>query len=542
MTDDNDTSDVHPKDMDGPPYGWGNRTIQSKPHQRQPQYYETDAEEARKRYRMGKFDPSNFEGIETCHPDLLVHERGRARLTDRVGGTNVLIKGEKGSGKSTLQASLAIRVMEQHRFTPDRLPDDVAADVDDDLDLDNANLAIWSGSSSRSEWLRLKDYTTLWLPAGVEVEATWMNEGAGPSESGSDPADLEEVVRHVERYDGVYDLLEQLEEWKAGTFHVVYPDPEFRDCEEIVAESDRVAEPIPFTPEPDADPDESRPATPLTYWWVPFATARVESGPFQWMTWFYDEMHHLFEANARQDDHRTYDLVRLFRDLMDDTRRALFSAFASIHREDKLHHLVAKEFDWRIHMPDGSPNPHMGRTSLLPPGFSSVPMRGDLMSEMSIGVGLCYQQNRRTWFRWSDVPFNEEDEQRWLRIRLTPEEREDEEVDVADADLLEAPEYDGRIFSEWQNAHAHRLMVKDPGAGQVSVDAAAVLDEFESPIAGLEFLDEPLQWTETCVEVVAERVEAALAEDGEPEEVVLAQLPLPERDADGAPEGVASGD
>ncbi|MDQ2054336.1 hypothetical protein [Halobellus sp. H-GB7] len=450
-----------PEDRD-----WGQKTQQSVRTHSAPKDEPTDADEIRTRYGIGQLDISDFtkdgdEPSRIVYPDLLIHEHDAER-TRSEGGTGALLVGKRGCGKSTLLSQIGTRLIDE-----------------------NGEIVVWRGSPMRSEWLRLKRWVTLWLPADADVEATWMTEtGDAPTENVDD---LDDVVRDVFTYEDPLDLLEQLGDGPEGTINVVYPDPTFTGCTELTAETNRpgTSDPLPFRPS--WETKESEPPTPLQHWWFAFILAAVEhSSHYEWLSLLFDELGDLVPEDAKQDAHRTHDKVTLFRSCMSDSRRAGFSPFGAIHYEENIHHKGRREWEWRISMPDGRPNPRTSRMSSIPVGFETVPMESDVISGFKVGTGLCYAEWGATWFGWEDIPFESEDKHRWLRIRVDEPETGFDVDEEADLQL----QFDDQIFAEWQNAHAHRLVVKDPGSGQLSVESGTVLDPLESPIEALAF-DEP---------------------------------------------------
>lgn len=505
------TNGTSPRDHD-----WGERTVQAfGGAERAPGYFETDAYEIRQYYGVPKLDEDDYREnpkARMTYPSLIIHEKARDRTPEPPGGKDCLIKGkERGCGKSTLLNEAEVRMMDE-----------------------NGEKIIRRGSSERSEWLPYRRWATLWLPAGLEITAQWMREledDAGESLGQVD--DLEDVVREVKYYDGVRDLLEQLGDHPAGTYNVVYPDPAFRDCEALTTETDRVEGTLPFTPRWEADPENGQPACPVVHWWVTFALGRLEHGPFQWMTLSFDEGGDLLPQSAsNRPGLRTYDKVKLFRSVMADSRRALLSVVVAIHYEENMHEIARREFNRRIHMPDGSPNPQKRVRGTHPVGFDTVPMFEDIMSDETIGTGLCYTERDFTKFRWGDIPGLPEDQDRWLKIRVGEPTSPGAITAGTDDEDVEL-EYDDRIFGEWQNQSAHRLIVKAPGAGYVEVSTAQIGEVLESPLEDLAFL-EGLHDTDRYREV--------RMTDGD-DEIVVARLPKPSTSTNmsaGGESGVAS--
>ncbi|WP_336361796.1 hypothetical protein [Haladaptatus sp. ZSTT2] len=383
-----------------PPKGhdWGERTQQSVSHTA-PKYWKTDAYEIRQRYGIPPLDISAFDAknrqdgqiTSDVYPDMVVHERNPT-LTRSPKGTDCFFLGERGCGKTTLAGNLVVRVMD----------DRVVVDGEE-VEVE-PNDALWRGSSRRSGWLPFRNWTTLWLPTHASVEAAWMREDDDP---GDEPMDVVEnvadVVRDVVFYDDVLDLVSKLGERTPGSFHVIYPDPSFSGCEELTAESDRVAGSLPFVPRWEAD--EQTPATPVVDWWFAFMLARVEHGPFRFQSLFFDEIGDWVPERAKNEKgRRLYDKIGLLRGIWADSRRALLSIYNFGHYEENVHNDIRREHKWRVQMPDGTPNPTKVPRSTVPVGFKTVPMHSDIMSRRSIGEGLCYTQAQMSLFGWGDIP------------------------------------------------------------------------------------------------------------------------------------------
>jgi len=451
-----------------PPDGfdWGERTQEARTHA--PGHWKHDIYEMRQKFGIGDLD---IEGefvdpdlIDPAWPDLVVHETDVERTLHPPGARPVLVEGKRGSGKTTLFQHAAIRILDE---SPD--------------------IALWRGSTNRSGWLPFRHWTTLWLPSDFDIEATWMRETSGDRSEPVEPVDdLETVVREVRRYDDIRDLLDQLGDVPDSTFHVVYPDPAFRGADDIVAASDRTTEDLPFNPA--WNPGEAD-ATPLIHWWFPFQVARIERGPFRWMTLLFDEARQFTPGGQqmRQDDQLSRTKVSWLCDSLTDSRRALFSPWYANH---KSHHMLTDlqaEFNYRIDMPDGRPNPHSGRGGDIPPGWKSVPMQSDLMSNHDVGIALAFSESARSWFRWDDISGKDSLDDRWLRIDIETTDAVKRSAAANDDEEERELEFDDTIFSEWQNQMDHRLYVNEPGSGWLSLANFEVGEELVSPVEELAF-------------------------------------------------------
>lgn len=387
---------MHNNRMPPDGYDWGERTRQAR--QNAPRGWRSDAEEMGRRYGITEIDVEAFvekHPKAICYPDLVIHERN-PEVTETEKGTNAIIKGnKKGCGKSTLLRYLARQMMHH-----------------------NHERFVWRGSASRSEWLPFRKWTTLYLPSSVEMEAVWMREGDNPNEAPMEAIDdLENEVREVVVYDDIFHLLQTIGNRPGGTFNVVYPDPAFRGCREVFDRSQDHSGDAPYTPSWEST--EEQPATPISHWWYAFIVARVEHGPFQPWALGFDESGDIMPTRqeVRADEHATHAKVMTTRKALADSRRAFLTWLFVCHYEKQLFDEIRDEADWRIHMPDGSPNPVKGKTSTIPQGFDSVAMLADVMSDAPVGHALCYDQNRWSFFKWKDIPDELGDEERWLKLQ-----------------------------------------------------------------------------------------------------------------------------
>jgi len=345
---------------------------------------------------------AQFETWQHPYPNVLVHE-AEAEKYDHVGGTNWLALGEKGSGKSTLGLHTATRLMEI-----------------------NDETVVWRGSPDRSEWLPLKEWTTLYLPAGSEIDARWKPRDIRASAAG-ESADLEEVVHEVRYYNGLEDLLQMFEPHQ---FAVVYPDPQFRGCTEVMQESGYSPHEVEYVTKQEAEHDDELEKTPLVHWWFAFCVARLEYGPYGWLSLIFDETADLAPDSARADKAQTYEKVVSLRRVMADSRKYYFSLFFFAHHEENLHSKIRRTIQWRVDMPDGTANPCQENNDSPPVGFRSIKMTNDWMSSADVGDGLCWAENGFTPFSWEDIPVADEDKQRWLKIKPAVQSRARNDVEV----------------------------------------------------------------------------------------------------------------
>lgn len=220
-----------------------------------------------------------------------------------------------------------------------------------------------------------------------------------------------DVVDEVRYYDDVRDLLEQLE---PGRFHVVYPDPTFAGCEQVMNDSDYCPHHVEFTPWYRAE--EPAEKTPLVHWWFAFCTARLGHGPYDWTSLIFDECADLAPDSARADENQTDEKVTALRRVMADSRKYYVSLFFFAHHEETLHSRIRRTIRWRVNMPDGTANPCQRNNDQPPIGFNQIPMRADLMSRQDVGRGLFWTETNFTRFSWSHFAVEAGDSDRWLKI------------------------------------------------------------------------------------------------------------------------------
>ncbi|EMA24641.1 hypothetical protein [Haloarcula argentinensis] len=290
----------------------------------------------------------------------------------RNGGTDWLAYGPKGSGKSTMSAAKVIRQLEV-----------------------NLDAVVWRGTSARTEWLPLRAWTRLCLPAGLEVEAY-----LDPPADDMEPVeiDLERMCHEVVRYDSIRDLNHNVLE--EGHFHVVYPDPRFRGATKAYQEAEEIGE-IPHHSAWDVQVDEELERTDITpskMWWFAWAIDKIDQGPPIWLSWFCDEIGNVMPEHADNDYHQLYDRISAFRDKYVDARRNKFSTFGIGHEPGDLHNMMRKKMRWQITLA-GIDNP-TGKTV----GMGDAPMGRNYTQGMQLGQALSWNSQNFAEFSWSDIP------------------------------------------------------------------------------------------------------------------------------------------
>lgn len=335
----------------------------------------------RHEHGWGPYDREAFNWPSVL-PDMIEHDWDPDPEFS-AGGTDALVRGKPGTGKSTLALYLSERSMEA-----------------------NDEKVVWRGSASRSEWLPLAPWATLCLPSGCDINAELMSKD--PSEDGIplDADDLTEIVRDVEFYDDPVDLNHNIIE--PAQFHVVYPDPGMTGCQEVLDDSSERSYDPPSDDRSLFDPED-----PAVHWWFAWCLARVEHGPHDFTTLIMDEIGDLCPHNARNDSFGTYQKVKMLMDAWVDMRKLGLTVYAFAHAETEVHAMIRRKIRWRVQM-NGSANP-TSKGSVV--GFDSVPMNWDLTSNLPTGRALAYNETNFEKFLWSDLSQPND----W-KLKIRPEE------------------------------------------------------------------------------------------------------------------------
>ena len=333
----------------------------------------------REEFGMGPWNREVFE-FNGVIPNCIEHSWD-SPSKEADGGTDWLARGKPGTGKSTLANYLVVRLLEA-----------------------NDEKVVWRGSSSRSEWLPLAPWTTLYLPAGVEISAL-----LEPKDPTNDAVDLDvdeltEIVRDVRRYSDPRELNQTLDE---GSLHVVYPDPRMRGCQEVYEQS----------PEKQYDTPPNRETLfssedPASHWWFAWLLARVEHGPHHWTSLIFDEIGDVCPQSAKKDSYGTYQKVELLKDTWVDMRKFGVSVFAFAHSETDVHQMIRRKLRWRVQMP-GTANPTTASDVV---GFESIRMDRDLTSKWDVGHALMYTESNFEDFEWDPMPTSSS-----YKLKIAPE-------------------------------------------------------------------------------------------------------------------------
>lgn len=315
----------------------------------------------------------DFSGLSDARRRMFewLAERPEIVADLRIGGTDYFAHGPKGSGKTTLKTTWLARTLEL-----------------------NNDAYVWRGSSSRSEWLPLRKWVTLCLPAGLDVEAV-----LSPPSDAADPitVDIEEVVHDVIRYRNPLELNEKFVE---GGLYVVYPDPQHRGCTKITREAEEI--PVIEHVSPKEAYHEGLDAseiTPASMWWFAWTIGTIDQSRPIPITWGADEVGNLMPEHASNDYHDLFTRIEAFRNQYVDARRNHFSMAAIGHDEDDLHNLVRKKLRWRICM-NGVDNP----TTKSVVGMGKPKMERNYSGQMDLGEALMWSKQSFAPFSWADIP------------------------------------------------------------------------------------------------------------------------------------------
>jgi len=487
-----------------------------------PGTYPDDAEEIRRRFDIPAFDAEAFvprEGaaLSGVYPDMLIHVEdgsdGPSTVTSP-GASLTLVEAPKGSGKSTAADQFATYQMEH-----------------------NDERIVRNGRQNTSEWRRMRDWTTLWLPEGVEVDGRWME-----ATDRDDPTP-EDLVRAVRYYEDVFDLVERLQRHPKGTYNVVYPDPLFRGCHEAVSQADTTVQQPEFVPKTDENP------TPASHWWFGFVAARTfegvrvdADGDRNWMTAYIDEFGMLApeSASGGESGHYTYELVQIMSDIAKEGRKAGLSIVGFAHHEDDVHHHWLKEFDYWIELSNQERGNRTGKGE-APKPFRDLEQDQDLLSSRPRGYGLCYNESRFSEFKFSDLGYPHDTPEFQLRLGIPSSiSVQSGETGMRVDELAIATNSDGQpsFVEEYRAAGGavHELRVLAPGCGVIDLtgDEPTIVEALSSPYDEGSFPTDPMRRTESAFELVFD------LDDGD--RLVAARIPQSTRPTTSRQQGVEADD
>jgi hypothetical protein len=295
---------------------------------------------------------------------------------EAVGGTDALVWGPMGRGKTTVVQTILARMME----------------VSNDA-------VVWRGTEQRTEWLPFAPWTIVALPEGVDYEVSVAppEEDAGfQGDVSFDPLviDLEDIVWKVKRYSNLEDLNQNVLE--PGGFHVVYPDPLHRGAEAATSQAVESGD-LEYIPAGAGDDDN--PPTPPKMWWFAWLIHHNSFGRNMRVTWVCDEASNLFEDHASNDNHDLEKRIAAVSSSYVDFRRNGLSFILLSQRAEEIAWQIRKKMRWGVPL-SGTSNPVS--EELI--GAGTPPMNVDLTTNWEIGKAIIYTAGAYTEFDFDAIP------------------------------------------------------------------------------------------------------------------------------------------
>ncbi|QLH83215.1 hypothetical protein [Halosimplex pelagicum] len=323
-------------------------------------------------------DPKpSHEALERYPPyrakvmEWLADDPDRASDIRSVKGTDLLVHGEPGGGKTTLALSQILWRMQVNNETC------IWAESVDE-----------SGTNERTEWMAFAPFATLAIPAGLDTRVRIVPEDATVDEFEVRP---EDIARDVIRYESVQDLMAQL---MPGQFYVIFPDPLHRGCSEVSQFNyfnHRQTTPV----------DEEGPNQPTDadQWWFAFVAHRISGDVFVHPTFInLDEAGNILDPDAEKDIHQHYQMIKWFRDKYADARKKGLSFSYQSHALSEINSFARQKIRWRLTMNGNAPP--IGRTL---PGDRKCPLNTDLTSDMDEGMGVSWKAPHFAQVKWPNL-------------------------------------------------------------------------------------------------------------------------------------------
>ncbi|MFW5900218.1 MAG: ATP-binding protein [Halodesulfurarchaeum sp.] len=358
-----------------------------------------DMHALRELYGVARYDRSAFMDYPTVVPDVLEHYWNPPEPRMYAGGTELLIRGGFGSGKSTFDRLLAYMVLDINN-TVGRGRNVEPKDADEPFppypEEERTETVVWRGSSKRSEWLPLAPIARLCLPSDTEIDVRLDPKRKSLTSFSLDVDDLANVVREVVYYDSPTDL--NRNKLRHGGFNVVYPDPRMRGCNSVYEDSPefRVEKPSRgelFHPEDSAD-----------HWWFGWFLSRLVDGPFPFTTWISDEMGDLTPQSASKDEMGTYQKIELMARAWADARKKGLSIFTSAQTLTDFHEKIRRKFRWRSVMAGTSVPTNAGKVV----GWESTPFTwSGLVERKPVGWAVVFTQTNWMRFKYPELPYEQ---------------------------------------------------------------------------------------------------------------------------------------
>lgn len=319
---------------------------------------------------------------EVSHPALEDIPRYRAKIFEwiadeeyrvngvrSVKGTDMFIHGEPGGGKSTLALSTAMWRMQVNNETY------IWAETVDE-----------SGTNERTEWLSMAPFATVCIPAGMDERVRIV-----PEDTTVPPfeVDIEDICRDVIRYRSVQDLTERL---VPGGFHVVFPDPLHRGCEDVSKFRYWSYDELHKEDAPDRPTDTDQ-------WWFAFISHRISGDVFTHPTFInIDETGNLLDADAEKDEHEHYQKIKHYREKYADARKKGVSFAYQAHSLSEVHYMARQKIRWRVTMAGNAPP--IGRKL---PGGRRCPLNTDVTSHLPPGRAVIWKSPHFAEIAWPDL-------------------------------------------------------------------------------------------------------------------------------------------
>lgn len=329
------------------------------------------------KWRLDFEDYSGLPRVRRQTFEYLANEHTPVSVSDleATGGTDALIYGPMGRGKTTVVQTFIARLMEI-----------------------NNEAIVWRGTGQRSEWLPFAPWTIACLPEGVEydVQLAPPEDDLGFSEAAQfDPADvdLEDIVWKVKRYSSIEDLNHNV--LVPGAFHVVFPDPMHRGAHRatVDAEETKVLE---YTGAHESD--DPAEVTPPKHWWFAWLVHHNSFGRSMRVAWVCDEASNIFEDHASNDDHGLADAIKAVSQNYVDFRRNGLSFVLLTQKPFEISWYIRKKMRWAVTL-SGASNPVNEEVIGVTP-----PMTSEFTSGWDLGKAIIWTGGEYADFDWDAIP------------------------------------------------------------------------------------------------------------------------------------------
>lgn len=277
------------------------------------------------RHMLGE-DDADFSDVNRLREpvlDWLTEDDDRLQRL-RPGGTEILLHGEQGTTKTTAMYWLIIMIMQ----------------------LRQRENVLWLSSLDDTEWTSLAPYATVCLPEDerVSVQANpYTRELRGETVS----IQIRNICRDVIRYANPRDLLKKLDQRTSGQFYVVYPDPQFRQCQEITSRSYASVREV----------EDLEDAATIHHWWFALVEELAHGHHYrEWTTIVADEAHKWLKKGKGDDEHDWWHKIDDFSSTWADARKKRLSGIFATHIWNEIPDRVRKKCRWGATM-NGEPFP-----------------------------------------------------------------------------------------------------------------------------------------------------------------------------------------